>query len=66
MEVRKALRQGRLEKLPANGGGSLRCFTTGDAGRFARLGERFGGQKIDWSRHVGTDELEGDGPVVTD
>jgi hypothetical protein len=36
----------------------LRCYTTDNAERFAFLGERFGGRKIDHVEFVGTDELE--------
>jgi hypothetical protein len=35
----------------------LRCFTTDNPDRFARLGERFGGRRIDRVEYVGTDEL---------
>ena len=38
--------------------GTLRCYTTDNAERFAFLGERFGGRKIDHVEFVGTDELE--------
>ena len=41
----------------ADARGELRCFTTGDPDRFARLGERFMGRPIDRVRQVGTDEL---------
>ena len=39
-------------------GGRLRCFTTDNPERFARLGERFGGRRIDQVQYVGTDQLE--------
>ena len=39
-------------------GGLLHCYTTDNAERFARLGERFGGRNIDQVECVGTDELE--------
>jgi len=39
-------------------GGTLGCYTTDNAERFAALGERFGGRKIDHVEYVGTDELE--------
>jgi len=39
------------------GRGVLRCFTTDNPDRFARLGERFGGRRIDRVEYVGTDEL---------
>lgn len=38
--------------------GELRCYTTDNAGRFAVLGERFLGRRIDCVRHVDSDELE--------
>ena len=38
--------------------GSLRCYTTDNPARFARLGERFGGRRIDRVEAVGTDQLE--------
>jgi len=38
--------------------GTLQCFTTGDPQRFAQLGQRFLGGKIDNVAFVGTDELE--------
>ncbi len=56
VEATRRLRQGGLEN-PA-GGGTLRCYTTDNAERFAVLGERFGGRKIDHVEFVGTDELE--------
>jgi len=43
---------------PRGAGGSLRCYTTDNPDRFARLGERFGGRRIDRVAFVGTDELE--------
>lgn len=52
----RRLRQAGLAN-PA-GGGALRCYTTDNAERFAVLGERFGGRKIDHVEFVGTDELE--------
>ena len=43
---------------PAGGGsGRLRCFTTDNPQRFARLGGRFGGRAIKHVEYVGTDEL---------
>ena len=42
----------------ANGEGTLKCFTTGSPERFAHLGQRFLGRKIDDVAFVGTDELE--------
>ena len=41
-----------------SGAGTLHCYTTDNAERFAVLGERFGGRKIDHVQFVGTDELE--------
>jgi len=41
-----------------NYGGRLTCFTTDKAERFVRLGERFGGRRIDDVRYVGAEELE--------
>ncbi|MBT3201616.1 MAG: glutamate racemase [Phycisphaerales bacterium] len=38
--------------------GTLKCFTTGNPQRFAQLGQRFLGGKIDNVAFVGTDELE--------
>ncbi len=43
---------------PAEVTGTLRCFTTDNPERFARLGERFGNRRIDCVEYVGTDELE--------
>jgi len=51
---------------PDRDGGHLRCFTTGQADRFARLGKRFMGEEIAWVRQVGTDELTADGPAGTE
>ncbi len=42
----------------ADDGGQLHCYTTDNAERFARLGERFGGRPMDHVQHVGTDELQ--------
>jgi len=39
-------------------GGRLRCFTTDRPEEFQRLGERFGGRRIDQIEHVATEELE--------
>ena len=56
LEVRRRLCEtGALR--PAEANGELRCFTTGQAERFARLGQRFIGEPIEWVRQVGTDEL---------
>ncbi len=43
---------------PAGDGGGLICYTTDNPQRFAELGERFGGRRIDHVEYVGTDELE--------
>jgi glutamate racemase len=42
-------------------GGRLNCFTSDNADRFERLGERFGGRRIDSVTMVKTEELEGRG-----
>ncbi len=42
----------------AKTGGKLICYTTDNPQRFAELGQRFGGRKIDCVEHIGTDELE--------
>ena len=41
-----------------NSPGELKCYTTDNPQRFSRLGERFGGRRIDQVEFVGTDELE--------
>jgi len=51
LEAHGAARRGR-------GAGTLKCFTTGAPERFAHLGQRFLGRKIDDVAFVGTDELE--------
>ena len=56
LEVRRRLCE-TGELRPAEADGELRCFTTGQADRFARLGLRFMGEPIEWVRQVGTDEL---------
>ena len=56
MEVQRRLRAAGLKNRRAEGG-SLRCFTTDNVERFARLSERFGGRKVDNVELVGTDEL---------
>jgi len=55
-EARRRLLAAGLDN--PSGRGSLRCYTTDNAERFAVLGERFGGRKIDHVEFVGTDELE--------
>jgi len=57
VEVRKRLAALDLVN-PLPTGGTLRCFTTDNAERFARLGERFGGRRLESVEYVGTDELE--------
>lgn len=42
-------------------GGRLNCYTTDNPDRFSRLGERFGGRRIDSVTMVKTEELEGRG-----
>jgi len=56
-EVRRRLQSGGT-LTDKSAGGRLICYTTDNPERFARLGERFGGRRIDWVEHVGTDELE--------
>ena len=46
------------DSAPAGDGGQLHCYTTDNAERFARLGERFGGRRMDHVQQVGTDELQ--------
>ena len=54
-----ASRLARVPVRPASQApGTLRCYTTDNPQRFAILGERFGGRKIDRVEYVGTDELE--------
>ncbi|MGB2819654.1 MAG: glutamate racemase, partial [Phycisphaerae bacterium] len=55
LEVRRRLCSTGLEN--PGGGGTLRCYTTDNPDRFARLGERFGAGRIDHVAYVGTDEL---------
>jgi len=57
MAVRKQLLEKDLVSAQADRG-TLRCFTTDNAERFARLAQRFGGREIDDVTFVGTDELE--------
>jgi glutamate racemase len=47
-------------------GGRLRCFTTDNPERFNRLGERFGGRRIDQVERVPIDELESRHPATTE
>jgi glutamate racemase len=56
-EVQRRLCSTDLAASPGRAG-TLRCFTTDNPQRFARLGERFGGRRIDCVEFVGTDELE--------
>ncbi len=55
LEVQRRLCSTGLDN--PGGGGVLRCYTTDNPERFARLGERFGGRPIDHVAYVGTDEL---------
>jgi glutamate racemase len=55
-EARRRLQAAGLDN--PSGPGTLRCYTTDNAERFAALGERFGGRRIDHVELVGTDELE--------
>ena len=54
----KEFLEGQRTACRANGVGTLKCFTTGSPERFAHLGQRFLGRKIDNVAFVGTDELE--------
>jgi len=56
-EARRRLHAADLQ-TSRTAGGSLRCYTTDNPERFASLGERFGGRRIDRVEHVGTDELK--------
>jgi len=56
-EVRLRLDAAGLEN-PRPDGGALRCYTTDDPNRFARLADRFCGRGIEKVHYVGTDELE--------
>jgi len=65
LEVRRRLCDtGQAE--PPSDRGRLKCYTTGDPDRFARLGERFMGEPIAWVRQVGTDELAHDARAATE
>jgi len=57
MTVRDRLAETGLASTRADRG-TLRCFTTDNAERFAKLAERFGGCRIDDVTFVGVDELE--------
>ena len=46
------------DRAPADETAQLHCYTTDNAERFARLGQRFGGRRMDHVLHVGTDELQ--------
>lgn len=63
MEVQRILNV-TAQQSTRSSSGTLRCYTTDNPDRFARLGERFGGRKIDDVAFVGTDELEL--PVVSE
>ena len=56
-EVSRRLSKAKLTSA-RTAGGSLKCFTTDSTERFARLGERFCGRRLDNVEYVGTDELE--------
>lgn len=56
-EIERRLRGSGLDST-RQAGGTLRCYTTDNAERFAALGDRFGGRRIDRVEYVGTDELE--------
>jgi len=56
-EVSRRLAEARLVSTKT-ATGSLRCFTTDSTERFARLGQRFCGRRLDNVEYVGTDELE--------
>ncbi len=64
MEARRRLSDAALARAPASRG-ALTCYTTDNAARFARLGERFGGRKIESVQLVGTDELEAKAVAVS-
>ena len=57
LEVQRRLGMKNLHSRRGHGG-RLDCFTTDNADRFARLGERFGGRRIDSVRMVTTEQLE--------
>lgn len=57
VEVRARLERSGL-RTSGDAPGRLACYTTDNAERFAALGERFGGRRIDHVEFVGTDELE--------
>ncbi len=57
LEVQRRLKEADLLN-PRATGGILRCYTTDNAARFARLSERFGGRSVDSVESVGTDELK--------
>jgi glutamate racemase len=57
LEVQRRLCSTAL-RSPGRAPGLLRCYTTDNPDRFARLGRRFGGREIAHVEFVGTDELE--------
>ena len=63
-EVKRRLAAGGILSRRVSAG-RLRCYTTDNPDRFARLGERFGGRRIDSVEYVGTEELEAEKPVGT-
>ncbi len=63
-EAQRRLTESGLEAARTRNG-QLRCYTTDNPERFARLAERFGGRVIDQVEYVGTDELEGQAEKMT-
>jgi glutamate racemase len=63
-EVRRRLTHAGTAS-PRQAGGTLRCYTTDNPGRFAAIGERFAGREIGHVEYVGTDELESPSPIPT-
>lgn len=62
-DVAQRLRAGALLRQDRTGTGSLRCFVTDDSPRFAALGGRFLGMKMDLPTWVSPDELYGVNPA---
>jgi glutamate racemase len=60
MEAQRRLGMKSIQSRRGHGG-RLNCFTTDNPDRFARLGERFGGRRMDSVAMVRTEELEGRG-----
>ena len=57
VETQRRLGMAKIQS-PRAYGGRLKCFSTDNPQRFARLGERFGGRRIDHVDYVSTEELE--------